>query len=102
MPEDHLQSGLDLEGLATTTPAAAPEAAQPLGPMLQRSLLHAMGVSDWMNESTERLRMAPSRFTRAAAVSGRPTTAWTAQEPRTSSDESMAGRVRSDALNDGR
>ncbi len=101
----HLQSGLDLEGLAITAPEAAPDAAQPLAPMLQSSLLQAMGVSVWMNESTDRLRMAPSRFTRRVA-SGRPMTAWTAQVPRTRSEESMADRVRldpdADALSAGR
>jgi hypothetical protein len=75
-----------------TAPEAAPDAAQPLGPMLQSSLFQAIGVSVWMNESTERLRTAPSRLTRGVA-SGRPTTAWTAHEPRTRSDESMAVAV---------
>lgn len=53
----HLQSGLDLEGLAITTPSPAPEALQPLGPMLQRRFAQAIGVSFWMNEAVSRFKM---------------------------------------------
>lgn len=78
MPKDRLMSWLDvqsgsfLDGLATTTPGAAPEAAQPVEPMLQRRRCQAKGVCFSMKESTDRLRMADSRLARTS--SGRPRT----------------------------
>lgn len=41
----HLQSGLLLEGLATTTPEAAPGTFAPFAPMLLRTPCSAMGLS---------------------------------------------------------
>lgn len=55
------QSGLDLSGLATTIPEAAPDAQDPAEPMLHRMPAKAMGLSVAMNESTERFRISASR-----------------------------------------
>lgn len=45
----NVQSGFDLDGDATTIPADAPEAPEPLGPMLLRTPLRATVFSDSMN-----------------------------------------------------
>lgn len=88
------QSGLSLDGLAMTTPALAPEAEQPLEPMLQSRFRKAMGLSVEMNESTDLFRISVSRLIRRD--SGRPRTAWKAKVPRSTRDEKacMMGSTR--------
>lgn len=49
--ENRSQSGLDLEGLATTMPLAAPATLEPVEPMLASTPAKAIGLSVAMNWS---------------------------------------------------
>jgi hypothetical protein len=72
-----LQLGSDFDGEATTTPALAPEALEPLAPMLARTPCRATVFSDesqearepvarsWMFSGEGRAKAAPRRTGRA-------------------------------------
>lgn len=67
----HLQSGSSLDGEATTTPEEAPETRLPSAPMLFKTPSRAIGVCEFIKESTSALLYIGYRGKATAPVAAR-------------------------------